>query len=245
MFCKKCGNQIDDDSAFCYKCGAAVSTPAQQASVQQNAQTNSSQSTQANTPKQNVSASVPTAKIQKISAKGQEVTSTAPIESKYKIGKIITMVVFIGFSLFIPLPEDNWIVTFLLAAALLGLIGWNVLSAATMFIIRNIETLKLASYIDSENAEEILKLTADTLAKKNMYAMPCKKGSNVILINYQGRDYELYFFKEGYFSIAPDRPVSMYGFEGLKIIKMPFIYEHSLEDFPVIAYCVQEVLKKI
>lgn len=182
-------------------------------------------------------------KIKSVPEKGTVVTSTARIESKYKVGKIITMVVFIGFSLFIPLPQENWILTFLISAAFLGLIGWNVLSAATMFIIRKIEKEQYASYINSENADEIIKLLVQPLTAKEMRAGSCNKGSNVVLITYQDRSYELYFFKEGYFNIAPDRPVSMYGSEGMKIIKMPFIYEHSLEDFPVIAQTVQEILK--
>lgn len=228
MFCKKCGNQIEDDAAFCPKCGTSVSVQSGgQSDIQPSAPSGS-----------NVS------EVKSVSAKGAVVTSTAPIESKYKIGKIVTMVIFVGFSLFIPLPQDNWLLTFLLAAALLGALGWNALSAATMFIIRKIEKEQYASYINSENAEDIVKLLAQPLMAKNMRTGPCNKGSNVVLVTYQGKDYELYFFKEGYFNISPDRPVSMHGFEGLKIIKMPSIYEHSLADFPVIAYCVQEVLKK-
>ena len=173
------------------------------------------------------------------------VSSTERIESKYKVGKIITMVVFIGFSLFIPLPQDNWVLTFLIAAAFLGLLGWNALSAATMFIIRKIETEQYASYINSESVEDIVKQLVQPLNARDMRVGPCNKGSNVVLVTYQGRNYELYFFKEGYFNIAPDRPVSMYGIEGMKIIKMPFIYEHSLEDFPVIVQTVQEILKNV
>lgn len=228
MFCKKCGNQIDDDAAFCPKCGAAVG---RQSDVQENGQTD-------------VQSAPNSAEVKSVPAKGKVVSSTERIESKYKVGKIITMVVFIGFSLFIPLPQDNWVLTFLIVATFLGLLGWNALSAATMFIIRKIETEQYASYINSESAEDIVKLLAQPLTANGMRVDPCNKGSNVVLVIYQGREYELYFFKEGYFNISPDRPVSMHGLEGMKIIKMPFIYEHSLEDFPVIAHCVQESLKK-
>ena len=228
MFCKKCGNQIGDDAAFCPKCGTAVGG---QSNGQENVQTDV----------QSAPASV---EVKSVPAKGKVVSSTERIESKYKVGKIITMVVFIGFSLFIPLPQDNWVLTFLIAAALLGLLGWNALSAATMFIIRKIETEQYASYINSESAEDIVKLIAQPLTAKGMRAGPCNKGSNVVSVIYHGREYELYFFKEGYFNISPDRPVSMHGLEGMKIIKMPSIYEHSLEDFPIIAHCVQEALKK-
>lgn len=251
MFCKKCGNQIDDDSAFCYKCGTAVSKVIQEnvhtSEPTQYVQTNvPTQNVQTITPVQNMQTNTP-APIPKIPAKGTEVTLAAPIPSKYKIGKIITMIVFIGISLFIDLPEENWvllIIMFIISAAFLGLIGWNTLSAVTMFIIRKIEKEPYASYIESESTEKILKLIAKPLAEKDIDAMLCKKGSNVIMIDYQERIYELYFFKEGYFNIAPDRPVYMHDIEGFKIIKMPFIYEHSLEDFPIIAYCVQEILKK-
>ena len=228
MFCKKCGNQIGDDAAFCPKCGTAVGG---QSDGQENVQAD-------------VQSAPASAEVKSVPAKGKVVSSTERIESKYKVGKIITMVVFIGFSLFIPLPQDNWVLTFLIAAALLGLLGWNALSAATMFIIRKIETEQYASYINSESAEDIVKLIAQPLTAKGMRASPCNKGSNVVSVIYQGREYELYFFKEGYFNISPDRPVSMHGLEGMKIIKMPSIYEHSLEDFPIIAHCVQEALKK-
>ena len=219
MLCAKCGNQIEGGAACCPKCGTAIGqTDSQYANG--------------------------SADIKSVPAMGKEVTSDARIESKYKVGKIITMVVFIGFSLFIPLPQDNWVLTFLILVAFLGLIGWNILSAATMFIIRKIEKEQYASYINSESAEDIIKLLVQPLTEKGMRAGSCNKGSNAVLITYQDRDYELYFFKEGYFNIAPDRPVSMHGLEGMKIIKMPSIYEHSLEDFPVIAQAVQEILKK-
>lgn len=221
MYCKKCGNQIEDGAAFCPKCGTASDGQAEAQSA------------------------AASAEVKSVSVRGTVVSSTAPIESKYKVGKIVTMVIFMVIALFIPVPEENWVLVFFVYLAFMGLIGWNVLSAATMFIIRKIEKEDYASYINSEDAEEIIKLISEPLMAKGMRTGPCRKGSNVALITYQGKDYELYFSKDGTFNISPDRPVSMYGIEGMKIIKMPFIYEHSLEDFPVIAYSVQEILKKL
>ncbi|MBP1559956.1 MAG: zinc-ribbon domain-containing protein [Oscillospiraceae bacterium] len=218
MFCAKCGNQIEDGAAFCSKCGTA------------NGQTNTQPD-------------AVSARIKSVPAKGKVVNSTTHIESKYKTGKIITIVAFMGISLFIPLPEENWVLMFLLALAFFGLLGWNFLSGATMFIIRNIEKEQYASFINSENAADIVQLLIKPLASKGMRVGTSSAGSNLVVITYQERDYGLCFFREGYFTICPDRPVKMYGFEGMKVIKMPSIYEHSLEDFPIIAYNVQEVLK--
>lgn len=272
MFCKKCGNQIEDDSAFCYKCGTAVSKVIQEnvqtSAPAQNMQTSApSQNVQASVPAQNVQTNVPTQnvqtsasvqniqtntpapkpKIKKIPANGTEVTSTEPIPSKYKIGKVITVVAAAIFAMTIPIPDENFWLLFIFCVFICVGLAWNGLSAVTMFIISKIEKEPYASYIESENAEEIIDLIAQPLKKSSMnsmHAMKCKSGPNVVLVNYHGLDYELYFSKSGRFYISPDRPVSMYGFEGLKIIKMPFIYEHSLKDFPQIAYYVQEVLKK-
>ncbi|MCM1327989.1 MAG: zinc ribbon domain-containing protein [Ruminococcus sp.] len=262
MFCKKCGNQIDDDSAFCYKCGTAVSKVSvptqnmQTSSPMQNVQASvPTQYVQTNVPTQNVQTSAPVQnmqtnaptpkpKIKKISAKGTEVMSTEPIPSKYKIGKIITVVAAAIFAMTIPIPDENFWLLFIFCVFICVGLAWNGLSAVTMLIIRKIEKEQYASYIESENAEEIINLIAQPLKKNSMQVMRCNKGSNVVLVNYYGKNYELYFSKYGYFNISPDRPVYMYGFEGFKIVKMPFIYEHSLEDFPKIAYCVQETLKK-
>ncbi|MBD5145463.1 MAG: zinc ribbon domain-containing protein [Ruminococcus sp.] len=220
MFCLRCGNQIENDAAFCSKCGSKVSeiTPSTPAVSSGNALPN----------------------IEKAPEYGQRVMSTTNLDPHYKTVaaaiKIIRWVICIGL-IYILLGEYSVIVLIIVI-----IICVKLSKAAANFILHAYEMIKGAklisveysSYINTKNADLIVPVLISPMLAHNI-RIGVGSETNSIDIVYCDRKYAVTF------STEPGSNLKILGDDDFNENS----YANMCNDVPVIAFYIQDTLRNL
>lgn len=216
MFCKNCGNQIDDNSAFCSKCGTAVSAVPPQTAK-------------------------PVPAIEKAPEYGKRITSTENLDPYFQAVsaaiKILRWILCIGL-IYIFLGEYSVIVLIIVIV-----LSVKLSKAAANFILHAYEMVRGAkligieysSYINTKNAELITSVLMTPMLLRNIKICVGTE-PHVIDILYCDRKYAAGFSTE---------PGGSFRIMGSDFDFSEQSYANMCSDVPVIAFYLQDVLRNL